>query len=114
MQRFLVGARTRRTHEIIPVLGYWSKPTSRPYLTSHAPVASPKSVIGRYLHGSHSLAIMLGLVAIVAASVTSTRRNRGGDHVPYCTPPDAVEPAPRRLSNPAGRAGSHRFQQQPS
>ena len=46
-------------------------------------------------------------------SAISTRRNRGGDHVPYCTPPDAVEPARRRVSNPAGRAGSHRFQQQP-
>jgi hypothetical protein len=46
-------------------------------------------------------------------SVASTRRNSGGDHVPYCTPPDAVEPARRRVSNPAGRAGSHRFQQQP-
>jgi hypothetical protein len=40
-----------------------------------------------------------------------TRRNSGGDHVAYCTPPDAVEPAPGQVTIQAGRAGSRRFQQ---
>jgi hypothetical protein len=38
-------------------------------------------------------------------SAISTRRNSGGDHVPYCTPPDVVEPARRRVViQPAGPA----------
>ena len=40
-----------------------------------------------------------------------TRRNSGGDHVAYCTPPNAVEPAPGQVTIQAGRAGSRRFQQ---
>ena len=69
----------------------------------------------RDLRGPRSRAIMPGLGAPSGDQRhLETRRNSGGDHVPYCTPPDAVEPAPRRIGNPAGRAGSHRFQQQPS
>ncbi len=37
--------------------------------------------------------------------------NGGVDYVPYCTLPDDVEPALRRVSKPAGLTGSHRFQQ---
>lgn len=42
---------------------------------------------------------------------SDTRRNSGGDHVAYCTPPIAVEPATGQVTIQAGRAGSRRFQQ---
>jgi hypothetical protein len=40
-----------------------------------------------------------------------TRSNRGGDHVPYCTPPDAVEPAHRRVTSPAAGLAPIAFNQ---
>ena len=49
--------------------------------------------------------------ACEASRYSETRRNSGVDYVPYCTLPDDVEPARRRISKPVGRAGSHRFQQ---
>ena len=35
-------------------------------------------------------------------SYSNTRRNRGGNYVPYCTLPDAVEPVPSRINRLAG------------
>jgi len=58
--------------------------------------------------GSGVTAIILipGLRAI-RVHCPATRRKSGGEHVPYWTLHDAVEPARRRVSKPAGLAGAH-------
>jgi hypothetical protein len=105
MQRFFVGRQdTSHLHD------YPSTGISKQMMSPSAGVIQShfESVIVRNLRRHRSRAIML-CAGCYSTSATSTRRNSGGDHVPYCTPPDAVEPARRRVSNPAGRAGSHRF-----
>jgi hypothetical protein len=63
---------------------------------------------GRILKDDSLIRPSTSLLAIERASAVTSQsqlligreqlqENRGGDHVPYCTPPDAVEPALRRL-----------------
>src|SRR5438270_576448 len=46
-----------------------------------------------------------------SAASLDTRRKNGADHVPYCIPPDAVEPARRCVAKPACQADAHRLHQ---